>query len=103
MLNWRMLLRRRRSPLEMLSWRRGTARNGRRSRRLSVRRGRSLNRSGRLMVIRRRLMLLLLLTRCLRSRSSMWGIAMGWLLLLLTGMVVHVLWRIVVRRRRLNR
>lgn len=44
------------------------------------------------MVIRRRLMLLLLLTRCLRSRSSMWGIAMGWLLLLLlTGMVVHVL------------
>lgn len=55
------------------------------------------------MVIRRRLMLLLLLTRCLRSRNSMWGIAMGWLLLLLTGMVVHVLRRVVVRRRRLDR
>lgn len=57
------------------------------------------------MVIRRRLMLLLLLlllARSLRSRSSMWGIAMGWLLLL-TGMVVHVLRRVVVRRRRLDR
>lgn len=58
------------------------------------------------MVIRSRLMLLLLLllARSLRSRSSMWGIAMGWLLLLLlTGMVVHVLRRVVVRRRCLDR
>lgn len=57
-------------------------------------------------MIRRRLMLLLLLllARSLRSRSSMWGIAMGWLLLLLlTGMVVHVLRRVVVRRRCLDR
>lgn len=108
MLRRLLLLRYRRSSLKMLGRRSSAGRNGNRGRRLGVRRrGRSLNRSGTtatrwLMVIRRRLMLLLLLLdRRMRTRSRMWGVALGWhrrlLLLLSAGKVVHVLRGIVVR------
>lgn len=110
-----LLLRYRRSPLQMLGRRSSAGRNGNRSGWLGIRRGRSLNRSGTtatarwLMVIRRRLMLLLLLLLAWRmgTRSRVWSVALGWhrrlLLLLSAGMVVHVLRGIVVRRGSLNR